>query len=43
MSKNTTELINELEQAKSTKEVAEFLKCNDAEIRRESFGDKVLR
>lgn len=43
MSKNTTELINELEQAKSTKEFAEFLKCNDAEIRRESFGDNVLR
>ena len=43
MSKITEELINELEQAKNTKEFVDFLKRNDAEMQRESFGDTLLR
>lgn len=43
MSKNTTELANELEQAKTTIEFEEFLKRNDAEMHRDSFGDVVLK
>ena len=43
MSKHTTELINELEQAKTTKEFEAFLKCNAAEMHGERFGDGVLR
>lgn len=42
MNKNTEELLNELEQAKSTKEFEEFLKRNDVEMHRESFGDMLL-
>ena len=42
MSKNTEELLNELEQAKNTKEFEEFLKRNDAKMHRESFGDTLL-
>lgn len=43
MSKNTTELVNELEQAKTTKEFEDFLKRNDTEMHRESFGDRVVK
>lgn len=43
MSKNTEELVNELEQAKNTKEFEDFLKRNDAEMHRESFGDILLK
>ena len=42
MRKNTEELVNELEQAKTTKEFEQFIKCNDAEMQRDSFGDCVL-
>ena len=43
MSKNTTELVNELEQAKNTTEFEDFLKRNDVEMHRDSFGDCVLK
>ena len=43
MNKHTEELVNELEQAKNTKEFEEFIKRNDVELQRESFGDAVLR
>ena len=43
MSKNTTELVQELEQAKNTLEFQEFLKRNHREMQRASFGDIVLR
>ena len=43
MSKDTQELVVELEQAKSTREFVEFLKRNDIEMQRESFGDAILR
>ena len=43
MSKNTTELVNELEQAKNTSEFEDFLKRNDVEMHRDSFGDCVLK
>ena len=43
MSKITEELINELEQAKNTKEFVDFLKRNDVEMQRESFGDTLLK
>lgn len=43
MNKNTKELVNELEQAKNTKEFEDFIKRNDVELQRESFGDAVLR
>ena len=41
--KDTTELLLELEQAKSTIEFQEFLKQNKATLRRETFGDYVLK
>ena len=40
--KETTELLFELEQAKSTVEFQEFLKQNTSTLRRETFGDLVL-
>ena len=43
MSKDTTELVRELEQAKNTLEFQEFLKRNQREMQRASFGDVVLR
>lgn len=43
MNKNTTELVQELEQAKTTQEFQSFLKRNDAEMHRSSFGDIVLK
>ena len=43
MNKNTTELVQELEQAKTTKEFEDFLKRNDVEMHRDSFGDSVLK
>ncbi len=43
MSKNTTELLHELEEAKTTKEFHDFLKLNGSEMHRASFGDIVLR
>lgn len=43
MCKNTEELVNELEQVKTTKEFEAFLKRNDVEMHRESFGDIILR
>lgn len=43
MSKITEELVNELEQVRSTKEFEDFIRRNDAEMQRESFGDTVLR
>ena len=43
MSKATKELVSELEQAKTTKEFVDFLKRNDVEMKRESFGDYVLK
>lgn len=43
MSKDTTELVRELEQAKSTIEFQEFIKRNHREMQRASFGDCVLR
>jgi len=43
MSKNTTELVQELEQAKTTQEFKEFLQRNDTEMHRASFGDCVLK
>ena len=43
MSKNTTELVQELEQAKNTLEFQAFLKRNQREMQRASFGDIVLR
>ena len=43
MNKNTKELVNELEQAKNTREFEDFIKRNDVELQRESFGDCVLR
>ncbi len=43
MSKNTTELLHELEEAKTTKEFQDFIKHNDSEMQRASFGDIVLR
>ena len=43
MSKDTTELVRELEQAKNTLEFQEFLKRNQREMQRASFGDIVLR
>lgn len=43
MCKNTAELLNELEQAKNTIEFEDFLKRNDVEMHRDSFGDCVLK
>lgn len=43
MNKNTAELVQELEQAKTTKHFQDFLKHNEGVMRRESFGDCVLR
>ena len=43
MGKNTEELALELEQAKSTREFENFLKRNDVEMQRESFGDYVVK
>ncbi len=43
MGKNTTELAQELEQAKTTIEFEDFLKRNDIEMHRDSFGDCVLK
>ena len=40
--KDTTELLLELEQAKSTVEFQQFLKQNTAALGRETFGDFVL-
>lgn len=41
--KNTEELVYELEQAKTTQEFQEFLKTNDVEMHRDSFGDYVIK
>lgn len=43
MSKNTTELLHELEEAKTTKAFQDFLKNNDSEMNRDRFGDIVLQ
>ena len=43
MNKITEELVNELEQVKNTKEFELFLKRNAEEMKRESFGDCVLK
>ena len=43
MSKSTEELVNELENAKDTTQFEEFLKRNEAEMHRASFGDCVLK
>ena len=42
MSKNTTELVRELERAKTTTEFHAFIKRNDRKMCRTSFGDRVI-
>lgn len=42
MCKITEELVNELEQAKTTEEFVHFLERNEVELKRESFGDSIL-
>ena len=43
MNKTTTELVAELNQVKNTLELEHFLKHNDTELKRDSFGDGVLK
>lgn len=42
MTKDTTELVQELERAKTTTEFHEFLKRNDVKMSKASFGDRVI-